>query len=221
MTTNPQQVTLHYNQQQWSSPMTTITPITDLETIERGDFITPINQKTKSLFKVVDKNHTPNGKVRLVLVNALNVNPKTSTIIPHNNRSLWPTRRIVTYAKVDPSQFPKWVSHKRQAQTNGRFGNIGWQYDWTLFDQNSHVIEPRFRSPFNFETCVVDPIKVSIDKIEKSIANKLEHLDGTAIRLVIQGDWFASQVANLGSLRSSLETSQSRLSLLKSQTDII
>ena len=71
------------------------------------------------------------------------------------------------------------------------------------------------RSPFNFETYVVDPIKDSIDKIEKSIAIKLEHLDGTAIRSVIQDDWFASQVLDLKSLRSSLDTSQLRLSLLK------
>ena len=196
------------------SPMTTITPITDLETIERGDFITPINQKTKSLFKVVDKNHTPDGKVRLVLANALTANPKTSTIIPQNNRHWYP-QRIATYASVDPSQFPDWVSHKRQTQTNGRFNRIGWQYDWSLFDQNNHVIEPKMRSPFNFETYVVDPIKDSIDKIEKSIAIKLEHLDGTAIRSVIQDDWFASQVLDLKSLRSSLDTSQLRLSLLK------
>jgi hypothetical protein len=198
--------------------MTTITPIDDLETIERGDFITPINQKTKSLFKVVDKNHTPDGKVRLVLANALTINPKTSTIIPQHHRHWYP-QRIATYARVDPSQFPDWVVNKRQTQTNGRFNQIGWQYDWSLFDQNTHVIEPKLRSPFNYETYVVDPIKDSIDKIEKSIANKMEHLDGTVIRSIIQDNWFTSQVISLKSLRSSLDTSQLRLLLLKKQSD--
>ena len=196
----------------------TTTPIADFETIERGDFITPTNQKTKSLFKVIDKNHTPSGKVRLVLVNALTVNPKTSTVIPQNNRHWYP-QRIVTYERVDPSQFPEWVSNKRQSQTNGRFDRIGWHYDWSLFDQKNHVIEPRLRSPFNFETYIVDPIKDAIGKIEKSMANKLEHQTGEVVQSTLQADWFIKDVLQLSSLRSELVVAQERLSILREKTN--
>lgn len=188
--------------------MTTTTPIANLESIERGDFVIKTNQYTKSLFKVVDKNHTPSGKVRLVLVNALTINPKTSTVINDTR-----------FAKVNPLEFPDWVSHKRQAQTNGRFDRIGWQYDWSLFDQNIDTIEPRIRSPFNFESCVVDPIKSAINDIEKSIAIKLEHSDGASIRSVMQTDWFIDQIGCLKSLRSDLATAEKRLSILKKKSN--
>ena len=198
--------------------MTTTTPIANLESIERGDFVIKTNQYTKSLFKVVDKNHTPSGKVRLVLVNALTINPKTSTVIPENDRHWYP-RRTTCFAKVNPLEFPDWVSHKRQAQTNGRFDRIGWQYDWSLFDQNIDTIEPRIRSPFNFESCVVDPIKSAINDIEKSIAIKLEHSDGASIRSVMQTDWFIDQIGCLKSLRSDLATAEKRLSILKKKSN--
>ncbi len=193
---------------------TTTLPIASLETIERGDFITPTNQATKSLFKVLDKNHTPSGKVRLVLVNALTIDPKTSTVIPENNRH-WRPRRTNCYAKIDPRRLPEWVSVKRERQTDGRFSRVGWKYDWSMFDSDASVIEPTIKSPFNFETTIIDPIRSEIDAIEKSMAMSMENKNGLAICAYIQSNDFTKKSSRLHACRSDLLVAEHQLDELR------
>jgi len=84
-----------------------------------------------------------------------------------------------------------------------------------MFDSDTSVIEPTLRSPFNFETYVVDPIKSEIDTIEKSMAINMENKNGLAICAYIQSDDFAERASRLHVCRHDLLVAEQKLEELK------
>jgi len=186
--------------------MTTTLPISDFDTIERGDFVVRKNAKSHSFFKVVDKNHTDTGKVRLVLVNATTIDPKTSTVIPDN-------QHIEYYRFKEYHQ--SLLKRRREQQTDGRFNYIGWQYDWSMFDSDSTVIEPTMRSSFNYETRVVHPIRQEIDSLQKDLAMRMENKSGSKLLEIIKSHEYNDTYSRIHVCLYNLMKAEIKLDKLK------
>ena len=183
-----------------------------------GNFIK--NERTSTLFKILEISKTPENHTRLVLANAQTIDPTVSVKI------MYGTNRDTSFLEADPEDY----SGVRMRQRNGKHGwrnphhlhkelpkgeEVGLFYDWTLFDTNPDVVSPALHSNFSFKTKFIDPINRELSSLESGLACLLENKSGSEILEIFSSSDTSSTIKEILCLRKELDQMLAKLSLLK------